>query len=90
MISTRSGVLVIDTVVSLTLRKWETVSGQFGGNFTLDPGTRDPALPFRVRLEAVWKRDFTWCGPVIQALDVDRAEPWPDGQDRQEDEALPV
>jgi hypothetical protein len=32
MISTRSGVLVIDTVVSLTLRKWETVSGQFGGN----------------------------------------------------------
>ena len=32
MISTRSGVLVIDTVVSLTLSKWETVSGQFGGN----------------------------------------------------------
>ena len=27
---------------------------------------------------------------VIQALDVDRAEPWPDGQDRQEDEALSV
>ncbi len=34
MISTRSGVLVIDTVVSLTLSKWETVSGQFGGNLT--------------------------------------------------------
>jgi hypothetical protein len=34
MISTRSDVLVIDTVVSLTLRKWETVSGQFGGNLT--------------------------------------------------------
>jgi hypothetical protein len=27
---------------------------------------------------------------MIQALDVDRREPWPDGQDRQEDEALPV
>jgi hypothetical protein len=27
---------------------------------------------------------------MIQALDVDRAEPWPDGQDRQEDQALPV
>ena len=27
---------------------------------------------------------------LIQALDVDRAEPWPDGQDRQEDQALPV
>jgi hypothetical protein len=24
---------------------------------------------------------------LIQALDVDRAEPWPDGPDRQEDEA---
>jgi hypothetical protein len=27
---------------------------------------------------------------VIQAWDVDRAEPRPDGQDREEDEALPV
>ncbi len=27
---------------------------------------------------------------MIQALDVDRTEPWPDGQDRQEDQALPV
>ncbi|WP_245452130.1 acyl-homoserine-lactone synthase, partial [Mesorhizobium waimense] len=26
---------------------------------------------------------------VIQAVDVDRTEPWPDGQDRQEDQALP-
>jgi hypothetical protein len=31
MISTRSVGLVIDTVVCLTLDKWETVSGQFGG-----------------------------------------------------------
>ena len=31
MISTRSGVLLIDTVVCLTLAKWETVSGRFGG-----------------------------------------------------------
>src|SRR5215510_931705 len=34
MISTRSVELVIDTVVCLTLAKWETVSGQFGGYFT--------------------------------------------------------
>jgi hypothetical protein len=34
MISTRSVVLVIDTVVSLTLAKWETVSGRFGGYLT--------------------------------------------------------
>ena len=27
---------------------------------------------------------------MIQALDVDRTEPWPDGRDRQEDQALPV
>src|SRR5215475_8347052 len=31
MISTRSAALVIDTVVCLTLAKWETVPGRFGG-----------------------------------------------------------
>src|SRR5881227_1332123 len=31
MISTRSAGLLIDTVVCLTLAKWETVSGRFGG-----------------------------------------------------------
>jgi hypothetical protein len=31
---TRSGALVIDTVVCLTLAKWETVSGRFGGYLT--------------------------------------------------------
>ena len=34
MISTRSVGLVIDTVLCLTLAKWETVSGQFGGYLT--------------------------------------------------------
>jgi hypothetical protein len=34
MISTRSVGLVIDTVVCLTLAKWETVSGRFGGYLT--------------------------------------------------------
>ena len=34
MISTRSVELVIDTVVCLTLAKWETVSGHFGGYLT--------------------------------------------------------
>ncbi len=31
MISTRLEELVIDTVISLTLAKWETLSGSFGG-----------------------------------------------------------
>ena len=31
MISTRSAGLLIDTVVCLTLAKWVTVSGRFGG-----------------------------------------------------------
>jgi hypothetical protein len=31
MISTRSVGLLIDTVVCLTLAKWETVSSRFGG-----------------------------------------------------------
>src|SRR5262249_41542834 len=35
MISTRSVGLLIDTVVCLTLAKWETVSGRFGGYFTV-------------------------------------------------------
>ena len=35
MISTRLVELVIDTVVCLTLVKWETVAGQFGGYLTL-------------------------------------------------------
>ena len=34
----RSEMLVIDTVVSLTLAKWETLSGQFEGNLTVDAG----------------------------------------------------
>src|SRR5215210_2610748 len=34
MKSTRSGVLVIRSVISLTLAKWETLSGQFGGNLS--------------------------------------------------------
>ncbi len=36
------------------------------------------------------KGGFGWRGDLIQAVDVDRAEPWPDGQDRQEDQALPL
>src|SRR5215813_12108404 len=39
MISTRSAGLVIDTVVCLTLVKWETVSGRFGGYLTFSLST---------------------------------------------------
>ena len=48
MISTRSGALVIDTVVCLTLAKWETVSGRFGGYLSRE-GAR-PHLPTERRL----------------------------------------
>jgi len=34
MIATRSEELVIDTVISLTPAKWETLSGPFGGYLT--------------------------------------------------------
>ena len=58
MISTRLVELVIDTVVRLTLAKWETVSGQFGGYLRLcgtvvstgasfvGPGTKAPAARY--------------------------------------------
>ena len=48
------------------------------------------ALSLRVRFENRRGGDSAGGVVVIQALDVDRAEPWPDGQDRQEDQALPV
>ena len=44
MISTRLVELVIDTVVGLTLAKWETVSGQFGGYLNA-PRSRSDAAP---------------------------------------------
>jgi tetratricopeptide (TPR) repeat protein len=47
-------------------------------------------IALRVRLENRCALGFVWCLAVIQALDVDRAEPWPDGQDREEDQALLV
>src|SRR5215831_3185932 len=40
MISTRSVGLLIDTVVCLTLAKWETVSGRFGGYINWYQGHR--------------------------------------------------
>ena len=43
-------------------------------------------LLLRGRLENVISWDSDWCGFVIQALDVDKAEPRPDGPDRQEDQ----
>jgi len=46
------------------------------------PSCKSVAL--RGRLE----KRFAGLGIVIQALDVDRQEPWPYGQDRQEDQAL--
>lgn len=48
-----------------------------------------PGKPLRGRLE-IAAGDSCRRRIVIQAVDVDRAEPWPDGRDRQEDQALPV
>ena len=52
----RSEMLVIDTVVSLTLAKWETLSGQFGGNLT--SYYREPSG------EAAWEMFSTNYGPT--------------------------
>ena len=41
-------------------------------------------------LERVWEICSSCFRCVIQVLDVDRAESWPDGEDCQEDEALPI
>jgi hypothetical protein len=47
-------------------------------------------VPLRVRFEnSVWG-DSRGSGIVIHTVDVDRADPRPDGEDRQENEALSV
>ena len=54
MISTRFVGLVIDTIVCLTLVKWETVSGRFGGYLiTLSPNKsgKEKAPPTKVGLK---------------------------------------
>src|SRR5947209_1559447 len=43
MISTRSVGLLIDTVVCLTLAKWETVSGRFGGYLSAEAQSVSPS-----------------------------------------------
>src|SRR5262245_46709848 len=53
MTSTRSAALVIDTVVCLTLAKWETVSGRFGGYLKRRERLRSDALPFHCALSAM-------------------------------------
>jgi hypothetical protein len=55
MISTRSVGLVIDTVVCLTLDKWETVSGQFGGYLI---GREESAIPLNVLAMAPYSGTF--------------------------------
>jgi hypothetical protein len=51
----RFGGLIIDTVVCLTLAKWETVSGQFGGYFSLASYPRAYELDTKHNIEF----DFT-------------------------------
>ena len=50
MISIRSVGLVIDTVVCLTLGKWETVSGQFGGYLISNVGPTEYRVARRAQI----------------------------------------
>jgi hypothetical protein len=65
MISTRSVGLLIDTVVCLTLAKWETVSGRFGGYLTLRQCTTTPANAGR--MTQPYNRSFQGYGSAIGA-----------------------
>jgi hypothetical protein len=58
MISTRLVELVIDTVVCLTLAKWETVSGQFGGYLNTGKFTID-GDKFITKVDISWNELFT-------------------------------
>ncbi|WP_186395681.1 hypothetical protein, partial [Stappia sp. TSB10GB4] len=65
---------------------------RFNASIEVKEDTFEPLGHLGDVLEAVWKiadRGFSLRRFVIQALNVDRAESWPDGQDRQEDQALP-
>jgi hypothetical protein len=62
MISTRFEGLVIDTVVCLTLAKWETVSGQFGGYLTSFSAVSQSADTITVTLQT-WHRKM--CCPFL-------------------------
>jgi hypothetical protein len=59
MISTRSVGLVIDTVVCLTLDKWETVSGQFGGYLTAALDGRETLTAKAITLSALSRLSIT-------------------------------
>src|SRR5215468_10322114 len=57
MISTRSVELVIDTVVCLTLAKWETVSGQFGGYLIEHVGAERKCKAVDIRFAFAGRQD---------------------------------
>jgi hypothetical protein len=75
----------------LVARYWAMLNASGGEKLMMgNPPPPTPSmLPLRVRFENR-ERDSAGGSVAIQALDVDRAKPWPDGQDRQEDQALPV
>src|SRR4051794_28807100 len=75
MISTRSEVLVIGSVISLTLPKWETLSGQFGGNLRTTPPLPSVGsnwVPARTRNR--FGRPFCW---MFQARLGNSGQAWP-------------
>jgi hypothetical protein len=73
MISTRSVGLLIDTVVCLTLAKWETVSGRFGGYFTTFLSL---ILWFAPKATANLKLIFETTTPLFHALGVGGGPIW--------------
>jgi hypothetical protein len=63
MISMRSEGLVIETIVCLTLAKWETVSGQFGGYFSKAESHLNSNLP--VSTDTHMSNLSTYRGPTV-------------------------
>jgi hypothetical protein len=54
--------LVIDTVVCLTLAKWETVSGQFGGYLNFKPAIKELNFKKSLNLREVDDVEFKVAG----------------------------
>src|SRR5262245_59597766 len=68
MISTRSVGMLIDTVVCLTLSKWETVSGRFGGYMTGEGGNHGCEGDFGKEVCCEAERRGTRTAPMLYRM----------------------
>src|SRR3974390_1265554 len=76
MISTRFVGLVIDTVVCLTLVKWETESGRFGGYLNQEEEDRVPAISKWLRFVVASVAVAAWTYGAIPARATDVIAEW--------------